>query len=131
MEDPTKGDTDAISSTEHSEAGVPGKEYTSGSEDIAKEEDIGNPMGPQRNHSVHTTGGRRVSEWEALQIAAAEDYTTIDAEVYEIEADLQRMDIKSTWFKPQLRLKNPRYFNWLLVGKSVRRNNQEKILTVK
>ena len=116
MADPTKGDVDAISSTEHSEAGVPNKEYTSGSEDILKEEDIGHPREPQRNKSVYSTSGRRVSEWEALQIAAAGDYTTIDAEVYEIEAALQSLDIKSTWFKPQLRLRNPRYFNWLLVG---------------
>ncbi|PMD53444.1 fructose transporter 1 [Hyaloscypha bicolor E] len=59
---------------------------------------------------------RQVSEWEALQIVAASDIETIDREVDEIEADLQEMNIQSTWFKPQLRLKDPRYFTWLLVG---------------
>ncbi|PMD13207.1 fructose transporter 1 [Hyaloscypha hepaticicola] len=59
---------------------------------------------------------RRLSEWEALQIVAAGDNETIDREVNEIDADLQAMDIKSTWFRPQLRLKDPRHFTWLLVG---------------
>jgi hypothetical protein len=60
--------------------------------------------------------GRKISEWEAIQIAAAGDNDTIDREIAVVEADLQAMNIRSTWFKPQLRLKDPRHFTWLLVG---------------
>jgi hypothetical protein len=59
---------------------------------------------------------RQVSEWEALQIVAAGDMDTINREMDEIEAELQAKNITSTWLKPQLRLKDPRYFTWLLVG---------------
>jgi hypothetical protein len=61
---------------------------------------------------------RVISEWEAMQIAEAGDHDTIDREIAHVEADRQAMDIKSTWFKPQLKLKDPRHFTWLLVGES-------------
>jgi hypothetical protein len=105
MADPKISDSDAISSADHSEAGTPANN------DI-DEKDVA--LQPKPKQSL---GGRRVSEWEALQIVAAGDIETIDREVDEIEADLQAMDIRSTWFKPQLRLKNPRHFTWLLVGR--------------
>ena len=117
MTDPTQRDGDTVSSTEHSEAGIAHKDYTNGRDDIGKEENDGHLSVPQRNKSVYSSSGRRVSEWEAIQIVAAGDNATIDAEIYEIEAELQTMSIKSTWHKPQLRLKNARYFTWLLVGK--------------
>lgn len=60
-------------------------------------------------------GARRVSEWEALQIVAAGDEETINREIDETEADLQAMNIQSSWHKPQIKL-NPRYATWLLVG---------------
>jgi hypothetical protein len=100
-------DVDAISSDENSEGGIPTKQVV---------DEKAFPAGPQRNQPTCPTGGRRVSEWEAIQIAAAGDLDTIDREVAEVEADLQQMNIQSTWFKPQLRLKDPRHFTWLLVG---------------
>jgi hypothetical protein len=107
MADPKNSDSDAISSADHSDTGAPTK-------DVIDEKDIALSPGHQRSD----LGPRRVSEWEAIQIAAAGDLETINREVDGIEADLQVMDIKSTWFKPQLRLKDPRYFTWLLVGRS-------------
>lgn len=62
---------------------------------------------------------RRVSEWEALQIAQAGDLGTINAEVEEIEAELQQINLKSTWYKPLLTFRDPKKFNYLLVGKHV------------
>lgn len=59
---------------------------------------------------------RAVSEWEAIQMAAAGDTDSIDRELALVEADLQKMNIKSTWYKPQLKMKDPRHFTWLLVG---------------
>lgn len=59
---------------------------------------------------------RRVSEWEALQIARAGDLETINAEVDEIEAELQLLNLRSTWYKPLLKFRNPKMFNYLLVG---------------
>ena len=100
-------DVDAISSDENSEGGNPTKQVV---------DEKAFPAGPQRNQPTRPTGGRRVSEWEAIQIAAAGDLDTIDREVAEVEADLQQMNIQSTWSKPQLRLKDPRHFTWLLVG---------------
>ena len=104
MADTKSSDSDMISSTGHSEAGMPTKEIN--------EKDVALNQGNDHNLSKP----RRLSEWEALQIVAAGDNETIDREVNEIDADLQAMDIKSTWFKPQLRLKDPRHFTWLLVG---------------
>jgi len=98
-------DSDAISSTEHSEVG----------KDFVNEKGIARPADPSQNGSTRSNG-RQVSEWEALQIAEAGDIDTIDREIGEVEADLQAMHIKSTWFKPQLILKDPKYFTWLLVG---------------
>ena len=106
-------DVDAISSDENSEGGVPTAQ--------AVDEKVF-PAGPQRNQPARPTGGRGVSEWEAIQIAAAGDLDTIDREVAEVEADLQQMNIQSTWFKPQLRLKDPRHFTWLLVWSVFCRN---------
>ena len=100
MADLKLSDSDAISSTEHSDAGVPHKEVN--------EKDIAAPARPPNR--------RNVSEWEAIQMAAAGDVESIDREIDEIDAELQNMNIKSTWHKPQLRLKDPRHFTWLLVG---------------
>jgi hypothetical protein len=100
-------DVDAISSDENNEGGIPTTQAV---------DEKAFPVGPQRNQPARPTGGRRVSEWEAIQIAAAGDLDTIDREVAEVEADLQQMNIQSTWLKPQLRLKDPRHFTWLLVG---------------
>ena len=101
MADLKLSDSDAISSTEHSDAGVPHKEVN--------EKDIAAPARPPNR--------RNVSEWEAIQMAAAGDVESIDREIDEIDAELQNMNIKSTWHKPQLRLTDPRHFTWLLVGK--------------
>jgi hypothetical protein len=103
-------DIDAISSDEHSEAGA-------ATTKTVDEKAV--PAGPQQNQSTRSTGGRRVSEWEAIQIAAAGDLDMIDREIAEVEADLQQMNVQSTWCKPQLRLKDPRHFTWLLVGKFI------------
>ncbi|KAH7408872.1 hypothetical protein BKA64DRAFT_571542 [Cadophora sp. MPI-SDFR-AT-0126] len=100
MADPKLSESDAISSTEHSDAGVPPK--------VVDEKNIAAPERPPNR--------RNVSEWEAIQMAAAGDVESIDREIDEIDAELQNMNIKSTWFKPQLRLKDPRHFTWLLVG---------------
>lgn len=104
MAETKSSDSDIISSAGHSEAGVPTKDIN--------EKDVAFNQGNDHNLSKP----RRLSEWEALQIVAAGDNETIDREVNEIDADLQAMDIKSTWCKPQLRLKDPRHFTWLLVG---------------
>jgi hypothetical protein len=95
-------DEHPVSSTAPSEVGVPVKDVD--------EKHVAVP-GPR------PTPSRGLSEWEAIQIAAAGDHDTIDREIGEIEASLQEMNIKSTWFKPQLKLKDPRHFTWLLVGK--------------
>jgi hypothetical protein len=116
MADASKiSDVDAISSPDHSESDLPPKKVTLASDhqDASDEK----RHGPQRKDSVYSSSGRRVSEWEALQIVAAGDLETIDREIDEIEASLQQMSIQSTWYKPQLRLKDPRYFTWLLVSK--------------
>jgi hypothetical protein len=104
MADPKALDIDAISSTQNSETFTPTK----------------NAVPPNEKDIAHVprkaSFGRRVSEWEALQIAQAGDLETIDAEVEEIEGELQRMDLKSTWFKPLLHFKDPKFFTYLLVG---------------
>lgn len=84
-------EVDAISS---SESDLPPKKVTlaSSHQDATNEK----PRGPKRNDSVYSSSGRRVSEWEALQIVAAGDLETIDREVDEIEASLQQMNIQST-----------------------------------
>lgn len=126
MAEPIKTEVDAISSTEnsHVEAASPvatpaSKKVTLHSEkqDVG-EKDIGHvkPKGPSRNNSVYSSSGRKVSEWEALQMVAAGDYDTINREIDAVEADLVAMNIQSTWYKPQLKLSDPRYFTWLLVG---------------
>ncbi|TVY37534.1 putative metabolite transport protein [Lachnellula subtilissima] len=113
MTDPTKlSEVDASNSPDHVETESPPKKVTIISDDT---DEKGTPK-PQRNNSTYSSSGRRVSEWEALQIVAAGNIETIDREIDEIDAGLQQMNIKSTWYKPQLRLKDPRYFTWLLVG---------------
>jgi len=112
MSDTKQVNSDVISST-------PGS-TTPNKEDIVNEEHMEKPNAPARPRH-----GRRVSEWEALQIAAAGDYDTIDAEVAEIEADLQQMNIRSTWYKPLIRFSDPKFFTWLLVGRSFTRNLHE------
>jgi hypothetical protein len=77
------------------------------------ESNIGAPQGV----SAARKSSRNVSEWEALQIAQAGDLATINAEVDEIEAELQLLNLRSTWYKPLLKFRNPKTFNYLLVGK--------------
>jgi hypothetical protein len=113
-------DIDAISSDENSEGGI---QTTKAVDEKAF------PPGPPRNKPARPTGNRRVSEWEAIQIAAAGDLDTIDREVAEVEADLQQMNIHSTWLKPQLRLKDPRHFTWLLVGQFLEEYSFDFLLT--
>ena len=74
-------------------------------------------VGVLQPHSALHKSMRRVSEWEALQIAQAGDLETINAEVDEIEAELQLLNLRSTWYKPLLKFNNPKMFNYLLVGK--------------
>ena len=99
MAEPKRVEIDGISSTEHS----------------IKDAEQARPEA-QRNKSVYSTSGRRVSEWEALQIVAAGDLETINAEVDAIEIDLQAMNMRSTWYKPLVNFSDPKYFTWLLVG---------------
>lgn len=70
----------------------------------------------RKSSSAHKEA-RRVSEWEALQIARAGDLETINAEVDEIEAELQLLNLRSTWYKPLVKFRDPKMFNYLLVGK--------------
>jgi len=115
MAEPVKN-VDAVSSGEESHVDIP-KKVTIASENQDQVKNIGKPKGPVRNSSVYSTSGRRLSEWEALQIVAAGDTETIEREIAEVENDLQAMNIQSTWYKPQIHLKDARYFTWLLVGK--------------
>ena len=109
-------DIDTVGSAEESHVDVPKKVTIASDKQVDDEKNIGHPKGPVRNSSVYSGSGRKVSEWEALQIVAAGDVETIDREIAEVENDLQAMNIQSTWHKPQLHLKDPRYFTWLLVG---------------
>jgi hypothetical protein len=74
-------------------------------------------IGVARGVSAARKSPRNVSEWEALQIAQAGDLATINAEVDEIEAELQLLNLRSTWYKPLLKFRNPKTFNYLLVGR--------------
>lgn len=110
-DEPKTIEVDTISSEEHVDSNDPPKKVTlAGDHHEATEK-----KGPSRHNSV-ISSGRRVSEWEALQIVAAGDDETIDREIDEIEASLQQMNITSSWYKPQLKLSDPRYFTWLLVS---------------
>jgi hypothetical protein len=100
MTEPKRIEIDGLSSTEHS----------------VKDTEA------QRNKSVYSTSGRKVSEWEALQIVAAGDLQTINAEIDAIEVDLQAVNMRSTWYKPLLKFNDPKYFTWLLVGKFLHSN---------
>jgi hypothetical protein len=77
------------------------------------------PKGPNRNQSTFSSSGRKISEWEALQIAEAGDLQTINGVIDAVEEDLQQLNIKSTWLKPLLKFSDPRHFTWLLVGKQI------------
>lgn len=65
---------------------------------------------------VTSASKRHISEWEAMQIAAAGDFETIDAEVDELEAQLQQNQKKTRWYHYRLSFNDPKYFLWLLVG---------------
>lgn len=65
---------------------------------------------------VTSASKRHISEWEAMQIAAAGDFETIDAEVDELEAQLQQNQKKNRWYHYRLSFNDPKYFLWLLVG---------------
>lgn len=83
------------------------------SSDAAPESDVG----VASSASDKYPSSRHVSEVDALQIAQAADLDTINSEIEDIEADLQRLNLQSTWYKPLLNFKNPKTFNYLLVGK--------------
>lgn len=71
--------------------------------------DFGNEKGAAQARPGHI--GRRVSEWEALQIAAAGDMETIDNEVQDLEAEVTaRGKSRSDVF--QLKFKDPRHYTW-------------------
>lgn len=76
-----------------------------------------NPVHKEENgesKAVSSEGKRVISEWEAIQIAAAGDLATIDAEVNELDAQLHQP--KNRWYRYQLSFEDPKYFTWLLVG---------------
>ena len=87
--------------------------YVDGSEEKEQVHFEGVAADPNRNKSVYSTSGRRLSQWEAIQVAAAGEFDTIDAEIDEIEAQLQQTKVSSRF---QLNFKDPRHFTWLLVG---------------
>ncbi|KAA8575880.1 hypothetical protein EYC84_004966 [Monilinia fructicola] len=75
--------------------------------------DVGNEKGAAPARPDHI--GRRVTEWEAIQIAAAGDMETIDNEVQDLEAEVTaRGKSRSDVF--QLTFKDPRHYTWLLVA---------------
>lgn len=79
---------------------------------IQEESDFGNEKGAAGARPDHI--GRRVSEWEALQIAAAGDMETIDHEVLDLEAEVTaRGKSRSDVF--QLRFKDPRHYTWYVL----------------
>ena len=107
MAEPQRVETDGISSRERS----------INDNDHDSERTLGGrPAHATRNQSVYNSSGRRVSEWEALQIAAAGNLTIINAEVDAIEVELQALNMRSTWYKPLIKFSDPKYFTWLLVG---------------
>jgi sugar porter (SP) family MFS transporter len=63
----------------------------------------------------YSTSGRRISEYEAMKIAK-EDHATIDAEIAELEAELEANPIAKSWLSPVITFKDPRHFTWLLVA---------------
>lgn len=65
--------------------------------------------------TVRPQTARQISEWEAMQIAEAGDFETIDTEVNELDAQLQYRK-KSRWGCLELSFEDPKYFTWLLVG---------------
>lgn len=72
-----------------------------------------------RTHSTggrqYSTSGRRISEVEAMKIAK-EDRAVIDAEIAELEAELEANPIQASWLNPVISFKDPRHFTWLLVA---------------
>ncbi|ESZ94622.1 hypothetical protein SBOR_5033 [Sclerotinia borealis F-4128] len=75
--------------------------------------DVGNEKGATPTRPNHI--GVRVSEWEAIQIAAAGDMETIDNEVEDLEAEVTaRGTSRADIF--QLSFKDPRHYTWLLVA---------------
>ncbi|RDW67630.1 fructose transporter 1 [Coleophoma cylindrospora] len=64
---------------------------------------------------VYSRSGRQLSEWEAIQIAAAGDIETINAELDELEVELQNRPKSNRWYNYELQFKDPRHFTWLLV----------------
>lgn len=80
------------------------------SEDVS---DVGNEKGAAQARPSHI--GRKVSEWEALQIAAAGDMETIDNEVQDLEAEVtSRGKSRSDIF--QLSFKDPRHYTWYVLS---------------
>ncbi|KAM3083047.1 fructose symporter [Clarireedia jacksonii] len=99
-------DSDGISSSAHTEA------RTAANLSDDEKHSIGDEKGvtPRPQHI-----NRRVSEWEALQIAAAGDMETIDAEVQDLENEVTARG-KSFSDRFQLNFKDPRHYTWLLVA---------------
>ena len=113
--------SDDINATQRNKSatGTPIKRYVDGNEEKGlsnKAHFEGVTEDPNRNKSVYSTSGRRLSQWDAMQVARAGDFDTIDADIDEIEAELQRREKKSGILHYELHFKDPRHFTWLLVG---------------
>ncbi|PQE17831.1 MFS sugar transporter protein [Rutstroemia sp. NJR-2017a WRK4] len=106
-ENPPKAvESDAISSSGHTEARTPAN----------LSDDEKHSLGDEKGVTARPKHiNRRVSEWEALQIAAAGDMETIDAEVQDLEDEVTARG-KSFSDRFQLNFKDPRHYTWLLVA---------------
>lgn len=62
---------------------------------------------------VYSRSGRQLSEWEAIQIAAAGDIETINAEIDELEVELQNRPRSRRWYNYELSFKDPRHFTYV------------------
>ena len=67
---------------------------------------------PGRKQSVYSNSGRKLTELEAIQIAAAGDLNIINAEIDELDVDLQNLPRSNHWFNYELKFKDPRHFTY-------------------
>lgn len=67
---------------------------------------------PARNPSM---ASRRMSEAQAMAMAK-DDMTAVDEEIAEFEAELASNPIHAPFLNPNVSLKDPRHFTWLLVA---------------
>jgi hypothetical protein len=99
---PKAVDSDGISSSAHTEARTPANLSDDEKHSVGDEKGV-----TARPKHIN----RRVSEWEALQIAAAGDMETIDAEVQDLEDEVTARG-KSFSDRFQLNFKDPRHYTW-------------------